>query len=196
MGMTDVLTKESGKVAGEEGIYVRNMCALWKFDARLAMAVEAVHPDDVPEVEAAKDGGWTVRVSGENAKRETRNAKLGEGNDERGTMNDEIRTSDRGPRTTGHESRLTNHGSRLTTPGVYLHSRYRPVQEAEAWAEGQKGGDRYAVMVSGFGLGHHIKALFEKMPEDAVLVVAEPNLGLLKAALERWIVRRCWGRGV
>jgi hypothetical protein len=67
--------------------------------------------------------------------------------------------------------------------GVYLHSRYRPVQEAESWAEAQKCEGRYAVVVCGFGLGYHVKALFERLPEDALLVVAEPNLGVIKAAL-------------
>ena len=172
--MTDVLTTDMATAIEERGTYVRNMCALWRHDARLAMAVEGVHPEDVPEVEAAKDGAWTVKVGGGGT---MRNAEGGirNGNDERRTMNDE--TGD-----TAHESRLTNHGSRGAV-GVYLHSRYRPVQEAEAWAEGQKVGDRYAVAVSGFGLGHHVKALFEKMPEDALLVVGEPNLGVLKAGL-------------
>lgn len=67
--------------------------------------------------------------------------------------------------------------------GVYLHSRYRPVQEAQSWAEAQKCEGRYAVVVSGFGLGYHLKALFERLPEDALVVVAEPNLGVIKAAL-------------
>ncbi len=66
---------------------------------------------------------------------------------------------------------------------VYLHSKYRPLQEAQSWAQGQKFEGRYAVVVSGFGLGHHVKALFERLPEDALLVVAEPSLCVLKAAL-------------
>ncbi len=69
--------------------------------------------------------------------------------------------------------------------GVYLHSRYRPVQEAETWAASQKCDDKYVVIVSGFGLGYHVKALFGRMPSDALLVVGEPNLGVLKAAMER-----------
>ena len=69
--------------------------------------------------------------------------------------------------------------------GVYLHSRYRPVQESETWAASQKCDDKYVVIVSGFGLGYHVKALFGRMPGDAILVVAEANLGVLKAAMER-----------
>lgn len=114
-------------------IYVRNLCALWATDPRLAMALEAVHPDDVPVVERAREGGWTVRAG-----------------------------------------------------GVYLHSRYRPMAEGAAWAAALKCDNRYAVVVSGFGLGYHIKALWERLggsDGDAILVVAEANLGVLKAAL-------------
>jgi hypothetical protein len=100
------------------------------------MKVEAVHPEDVPVVERAKEGGWTVKV--EAAGRQ-----------------------------------------------VYLHSKYRPEAEGKAWAEGLKCEDRYAIVVSGFGLGYHVKALWERMggaESDVVLVVAEGNLGVLKAA--------------
>jgi len=59
------------------------------------------------------------------------------------------------------------------------------VAEAEGWASGIACGDKYAVVVCGYGLGYHVKALFERMPEDGILMVAEPNLGLLKAGFER-----------
>jgi hypothetical protein len=101
---------------------------------KLALALEAIHPDDVPPVEPARDGTHTVRI----------------------------------PAAAGTQ--------------VYLHSRYRPKQEAETWAQSVKCDDRYVVIVSGFGLGHHIRALFDRLPEDALLLVAEPHLPLLKAA--------------
>src|SRR5436309_84881 len=50
---------------------------------------------------------------------------------------------------------------------LYLHSRYRPQQEADSWAATIKCEDRYALVVNGFGLGYHIKSLFAKLPEDA-----------------------------
>ncbi len=115
--------------------YVRNISALFQADVKLALAIEAVHPDDVPPLEPARDGSFTVRI----------------------------------PAAAG-----TN---------VYLHSRYRPRQEAETWAQTVKSDDRYVVIVSGFGLGHHIRALFDRLPEDALLLVAEPSIPLLKAAL-------------
>jgi hypothetical protein len=126
--------------------YVRNLCALWESDPRLAMALESVHEDDVPPLEPAREGGWTVKVP------------AGGGG-----------------------------------APVYLHSRYRPVAEARAWADAVKSDNRYAVVVCGFGLGYHVKALWERLGGtdggdgggggDVLIVVAEPNLPLLKAAL-------------
>jgi hypothetical protein len=118
--------------------YVRNLCALWESDPRLAMALEAIHEDDVPPLEPARDGGFTVKIPSESA------------------------------------------------ASVYLHSRYRPAAEARAWADAVQCDNRYAVVVCGFGLGCHVKALWEKLggiDSDAVIVVAEPNLSLLKAAM-------------
>ena len=69
--------------------------------------------------------------------------------------------------------------------GAYLHSRYRPVAEGRAWADAIQCENRYAVVVNGFGLGYHVKALWEKLGGEAgnaMLVVAEANLGVLKAA--------------
>ncbi|MCL2647048.1 MAG: DUF115 domain-containing protein [Phycisphaerales bacterium] len=113
-------------------VYVRNVGALWHYDPRLAMALEAVHPEDLPGVETARDGNFTVRMK-----------------------------------------------------GVYLHSRYRPVHEAQSWAAGVKCDEKYAVVLSGFGLGYHVRALFERLSAEALLVVAEPSLTLLKVAMEQ-----------
>ncbi|HVX86280.1 MAG TPA: 6-hydroxymethylpterin diphosphokinase MptE-like protein [Phycisphaerae bacterium] len=134
--------------------YVRNLSALFQTDARLAMAIDAVHPADVPVLETAKDGYPTVRVM------TTPPAQSGPGPLA-------APTGGGGP------------GGRQ----VYLHSRYRPLHEAENWAAAVACEDRYVVAVSGFGLGHHIRALLDRMPHDALLIVAEPNLPLLKAAL-------------
>jgi hypothetical protein len=116
-------------------IYVRNLSALFQFDVKLAMAIDAIHPDDVPPLEPARDGSFTLRV----------------------------------PAAAGAH--------------VYLHSRYRPQQEADTWAKTVKADDRYVVIVSGFGLGYHVRSLFDGLPEDALLLVAEPSVPLLKAAL-------------
>ena len=51
----------------ETATYVRNLCALWESDPRLAMALESVHEDEVPPLEPAREGGWTVKISAASA---------------------------------------------------------------------------------------------------------------------------------
>ena len=145
--------------AGSRETYVRNLTALWRWDPKLAAAIEAVHPDDLPAVEIAKDGAATVRVSaGEGANSERTSSLLGDPRFARDAM----------------------------APGrsVYLHSKYKPLAEAEAWAASVPVDDKYVVVVGGFGLGHHVKALFERLPVDAIVVIAEPSLAILRAAME------------
>ena len=78
---------------------------------------------------------------------------------------------------------------------VYLHSRYDPQKEATRWAagalaHGAKLEDRDAgrvpmcYIIDGFGLGYHVRALYEKLAGDAFVVVSEPNVALLRTALE------------
>ena len=156
--MTQSATQPGARVEASP-IYVRNLCALWESDSRLAMALEAIHPDDVPPLEPAREGGWTVRIANP----------------------PEIATSE--------QAKIENGGgrkSKMAGGGVYLHSRYCPVAEGRAWAQALPCDNRYAVVVCGFGLGYHVKALWERLggaDGDAVIVVAEPNLAILKAAL-------------
>lgn len=67
---------------------------------------------------------------------------------------------------------------------VSLHSKVDPLAEASRFAGSVEVGGDFCYVVSGFGLGHHIKALAGRLKGDAFLVVTEPNLGMLKAALE------------
>lgn len=136
----------SHSIDAEQATYVRNLCALWQYDAPLAMAIEAVHPLDVPAIEAARDGAATLRMSA---------------------------------------------GGRQ----IYLHSKYKPLDEAAAWAAENVKDDKYVYVVSGFGLGHHVKALFEKLPGDGTVIVAEPNVALLRAALAAVDVSEALGTG-
>lgn len=68
--------------------------------------------------------------------------------------------------------------------GIYLHSKIDPVDEARRFAEAVEVGETFCFMVGGFGLGHHVKELHERLRGDAFIVVAEPNIPLLKAAME------------
>ena len=67
---------------------------------------------------------------------------------------------------------------------VYLHSRYKPLAEADQWAASLPVDDKYVAVVAGFGLGYHVRALFARLPADAILVVAEPSIALIRAAFE------------
>ena len=110
--------------------YVRNLWRFWRTNPRLAMAVEAVHPDDLPPVEPAKDGACTVQLAGN-----------------------------------------------------YLHSRYRPLTEAAPRGPPPKRPTN-AMPSSSPALASATtsKPCSKNCRTDALLVVAEPNVALLKAA--------------
>jgi len=78
---------------------------------------------------------------------------------------------------------------------VYVHSRYDPVREAERWADGvedlaaqQESKDGWQApmcyVVDGFGLGYHVKALYDRLAGEAFIVVSERNTALLRTALQ------------
>ena len=80
---------------------------------------------------------------------------------------------------------------------VYLHSRYDPLREADQWAAGAEaaGAAQESVnsgqipmcyVVDGFGLGYHVRALWQRLAGEAFMVVCEENLPLLRTALE-WV---------
>ncbi|MBU0637832.1 MAG: DUF115 domain-containing protein [Planctomycetes bacterium] len=72
---------------------------------------------------------------------------------------------------------------------VYAHSRYRPGTEASKFVEGQLSGtagdkDDYrnpVFVIAGLGLGYHLVE-FERFYERPLLIVAEDDAGLIKAA--------------
>lgn len=82
---------------------------------------------------------------------------------------------------------------------IWLHSRYRPQEEAEKFVDGVDTSEGFCLIVCGFGLGHHVRALFERLKGDAFLIIVEPDLRLFRTALEhvdlsemlqsgRWVV--------
>ncbi|MEE2681033.1 MAG: 6-hydroxymethylpterin diphosphokinase MptE-like protein [Planctomycetota bacterium] len=76
-------------------------------------------------------------------------------------------------------------GTLVGTPvsGTPLASRHQPLDEAQRWAgEVDITGTAFA-LVLGFGLGYHIRALVERMRGTGVVVVYEPDPGLLKTVL-------------
>ncbi|MGB2987342.1 MAG: 6-hydroxymethylpterin diphosphokinase MptE-like protein [Phycisphaerae bacterium] len=66
---------------------------------------------------------------------------------------------------------------------VYLHSRYDPVAEAERFAASIPLEDKFCFVVSGLGLGYHVRALFERLRGDAFIICSEPSIQLIATAL-------------
>ena len=78
--------------------------------------------------------------------------------------------------------------------GRALCSKRRPTDEAKTWASQYDPQTCGLVGVLGFGVGHHLRALFENHDRFSVLLCFEPDLGLLRAVLERidhsdWLMR-------
>ncbi len=69
--------------------------------------------------------------------------------------------------------------------GVALASRRRPLDEARRIADHIDLEATGGVVVLGFGLGHHVRAIAERAAGHAVVIVFEPDVALLRAVLER-----------
>jgi hypothetical protein len=72
-----------------------------------------------------------------------------------------------------------------TLGGRQLCSRHRPLEEARRLTDPIDLLEHAVVVVLGFGLGHHVEALVRRVGPAGVVVVFEPDLGLLRAVLER-----------
>jgi hypothetical protein len=70
-------------------------------------------------------------------------------------------------------------------PGRQLASRRRPLEEARRLAEAIDAKASAAMVVLGFGLGYHVRAIQERLKHSGAVIVFEPDLGLLRAVLER-----------
>lgn len=66
-----------------------------------------------------------------------------------------------------------------------LGSARRPLAEAARLAERFDPAEAGVAVVLGFGLGHHVRLLGEKLGRAGVVVVYEPDVGLLRAVFER-----------
>lgn len=69
--------------------------------------------------------------------------------------------------------------------GRWLASRHRPIEEGRRFGERADIREHGAIAVAGFGLGHHLRAIAERVGRQGVLIVLEPDLGLLRAVFER-----------
>ena len=67
---------------------------------------------------------------------------------------------------------------------LLLHSRYDPRQEAVRLISKVDLISNLCFVVSGFGMGYHVRELFDQLSEEAFILVLEPDLAVLKCALE------------
>jgi hypothetical protein len=65
---------------------------------------------------------------------------------------------------------------------IYLHSRYRPREEARQFVEGQPACENPTFLIAGLGLGYHLPE-FERNFDRPLLIVAEDEPALIKAAM-------------
>ena len=77
----------------------------------------------------------------------------------------------------------------------WLASRRRPLEEAERLAATVDPRTSGAVVVLGFGVGHHVGALARRMGQAGFVVCFEPDAGMLRAVLERVDCSSWLGRG-
>jgi len=73
-----------------------------------------------------------------------------------------------------------------TGPGapIYLHSRYQPVDEAKRLIDSADLEGKTIFCVHGLGLGYHVEQLFERVSDEAIILVFEPELQLIRTAFE------------
>lgn len=66
---------------------------------------------------------------------------------------------------------------------VYLHSRHDPSRDAKRLAENIDLSGKHCLVVSGFGLGYHVREIFARMKGQGVVICVEPDVRTLAAAL-------------
>lgn len=128
------MTTCAAPAVGNE-LFVHNMRALWRHDAKLALRVDAVHDSERIPLEPTRSGAWTVKVEAPD-----------------GAM-------------------------------TYLHSRYDPVAEGERFAANIPIEEKFCFVVSGLGLGYHVRALFDRLLGESFILCSEPSIPLIATAL-------------
>jgi len=66
---------------------------------------------------------------------------------------------------------------------LYLHSRHDPAAEADRLVASVPVDDNECFVICGLGLGHHVRALFDRTRGEGLLLICEPNLDVIAAAM-------------
>jgi hypothetical protein len=87
----------------------------------------------------------------------------------------------------------------LAVPGaagrVYLHSKYAPAEEAAKLVASIAADEHAVFYVHGFGLAYHVESLFEKAGPQALHIVMEPEMRVLRTAMEARDLSKCLESG-
>jgi hypothetical protein len=67
---------------------------------------------------------------------------------------------------------------------VYLHSRHQPQDEAQRLVDSIAVEQKTAFYILGLGLGYHLELLFERASDEAIFCIFEPDVRMIRAALE------------
>ena len=67
---------------------------------------------------------------------------------------------------------------------VYLHSHHQPIDEAQRLIDPVDVEKKMTFYVLGLGLGYHLQLLFERASDEAILCVFEPDVRMIRTALE------------
>ena len=148
--------------------YLANLTALYASDPELAVRIDALPFSRLPPLEPARDGNLTVRLTaddGQSVYAHSRHRPLEEAS---ALVAGQTRRKAGGPHETGEEGRVAEGAQ---APG-----------RADAPAADAENLDSSCFVVNGLGLGYHITEL-ERQFSKPLLIVAEDDLSLLKAAL-------------
>ena len=78
----------------------------------------------------------------------------------------------------------TDGGLTGTLDGTRLASRHQPIREGTRLADEVDLENNAAIVVHGLGLGHHVAALATRLKRLGVIIVIEPDVGLIRAVFE------------
>lgn len=67
---------------------------------------------------------------------------------------------------------------------ILIHSQHDPVADAAAFVASRPLAEHDAYVVGGFGLGYHLLELINRVPRDKWIAVVEPNVWMMRAAME------------
>ena len=152
--------------------YLKNLAALWSIDPALAADIEndpshSPHPNDFPSPRQPDGQCAPPSNAADLPAPWLGDAALGQ-------TAYELQTARNGEQTL---LATTAQGRQL-----HLHSRYDPTAEAERLVEEVDAAHTLAFYIHGFGLGYHVEALYRRASEEAIFVIFEPDLSLLRMA--------------